>query len=401
MVEIVAAYANARLNTSSDTKSNPTVSPLLAGTFDYIKGTQKIDNSTYYMLTSGKRIKSSDLKEISKGYKLPLNRLRASSKMSGGALEMSFGVDWKMPFSVDLTGQKYTSSEGFAGYAHGVSSYNATGITITFYHTDNYSGSVNASSFPLAAAAEWSRNTSEHTVTLKITLKNAGKFYGYKATYKDNKLVISLRPKPPATLKGADIWIDAGHGGSDSGAPYAASHATYKSEKYFTLSVATRLKKKLEAAGANVYMTRTSDLYVSPAERVRMTRDRNPDLFISVHSDSSETSSPSGTSAFYYKAYGQPLAKAVQASIVQAYKNSIYISGNGISNYSDMRSRVDRGAKFYPFEVCRIEECPAILVEYGFGSNLTECRVLQSETYQNILAQATVDGISVYLRNAQ
>ena len=396
MVEITESFANARWSGTSDTKFNPTASPLLAGSFDYVTGQQTIDGATYYLLGSGKRIKSTDLKVINSGYKLPLNKLRASSS-TGGSLTMRFGVDWKIPFNVDLVGQSYTSSEGFNGNVYGVSSYNATGLAITFYHTTSYSGSVSIGSFPLLASAEWSKDAAKNTVTLKLMFKNAGKFYGWQAYFDGGELVIRLRPKPPSSLSGAVIWLDAGHGGSDPGAPYVASHATLKHEKFVTILLANKIKAKLEAAGATVYMTRTGDSYVSPQERVRQTRQRNPDMFISIHTDSHETATPSGTSAFYYRAFGKPLAKAVHDRIVQAYRNSIYVSGNGIPNYVEMRDKVDRQARFYPFEVTRIEECPAILIEYGYGSNLTECRVLQNDTYQNVLAQATVDGIKDYL----
>ena len=128
-----------------------------------------------------------------------------------------------------------------------------------------------------------------------------------------------------------------------------------------------------------------------------MTRAKNPDLFISMHTDSTETAAPSGTTAFYYHAYSQPLALAVHKRVVEAYLNKIYVAGSGISNYADMRTRVDRGTKYYPFEVTRIEECPASLIEYGFSSNLTECKVLQQDKYHEIFAQATLDGIKDFL----
>ena len=398
MVEITGAWANARWNGTSDTSYNPTASPLLAGSFDYVTGKQVMDGSTYYFLGSGKRIKSTDLKVIDNGYKLPLNKLRASSSTGTGALVMRFGVDWKIPFNVDLIGQSYTASEGFNGNVFGVKSFSATGLEIVFYHTADYSGWVSVGSFPLIASAEWYKDTAKNTVTLKLMFKDAGKFYGWQAYYEGGELVIRLRPKPPSSLKGAVIWLDPGHGGTDPGAPYVASHATLKHEKFVTILIAAKLKAKLEAAGATVYMSRTGDSYVAPGERVRQTRQRNPDMFISIHTDSTETATPSGTSAFYYRAFGRPLALAVHQRIVDLYKKSIYIPGNSISNYAEMAGKVDRGTKFYPFEVTRVEECPAILIEYGFGSNLTECRVLQSDTYQNLFAQATVDGISDWLK---
>ena len=397
MVEITSGWANARWSNTTSTSYNPMVSPLLAGSFDYVSGRQVIDGTTYYQLGSGKRVKAADLKVIDRGYKLPSNKIQAASAVSGGALVMRFGIDWKIPFQVDLTGQNYTASEGFNGQVYGISAFNATGLEIVFYHTASYSGSVNVGSFPLVSSATWSRDAAKNTVTLKLAFQNAGKFYGWQAYYEGGELVIRLRPKPPATLSGAVIWLDPGHGGSDGGAPYVVSHPTLTSEKYVNLIVANKLKAKLEAAGATVYMSRSSDVYVSLPERVRMARQRNPDMFISLHTDSFTTAAPSGTSAFYYKAFSKPLAKAVHDRIVETYKKNIYIPNNGISNYADMLTRVDRKTYYYPFEVTRMEECPAILIEYGFSSNLTECKVLQTDKYQDLFAQATLDGIKDWL----
>ena len=98
-----------------------------------------------------------------------------------------------------------------------------------------------------------------------------------------------------------------------------------------------------------------------------------------------------GTSAYYYRAYSQPLAKAIHESLVDAYKTQIY------KDKPDLFGKVSRGANFYAFRVARVEECPAILIEYGFVSNIEECQTLQNAETREILAQATVDGIKDYL----
>ena len=90
--------------------------------------------------------------------------------------------------------------------------------------------------------------------------------------------------------------------------------------------------------------------------------------------------------------YGQPLAKAIHNSIVNAYKNEIYKDQS-----SEIKNKVSRGAGFYAFRVARVEECPAILIEYGFVSNMNECQVLQTASNRDILARATVDGIKEYI----
>ena len=77
-------------------------------------------------------------------------------------------------------------------------------------------------------------------------------------------------PSPAPTpsggpLAGKIVIVDAGHGGSDSG----TSHAGVE-EKVLTLKMAQLTKQELEAAGATVVMTRTSDSWVSLYNRIAL-----------------------------------------------------------------------------------------------------------------------------------
>ncbi|MDR0532110.1 MAG: N-acetylmuramoyl-L-alanine amidase [Oscillospiraceae bacterium] len=401
MIRVKADYANCHWSGGTDTRSVPTSSPLLAGTYDYITGSTTNGGDTYYALASGKRANAKDLDVLNAGYRLPLNVLAASGENDGGAYVLCFGVNWKVPFNVTLLGQSYSSSLGFSGYTYGVSNFTATAVELTFYHTSGYSGLVNAATSALFHNAEWSKDTAKNTVTLKLSLRNPGKFYGYKASYEGGQLVLRMRPKPSPTLNGTVIYLDAGHGGSDPGMKPVASHDTMVNEKNITLAIALKLKAKLEAKGAGVVMTRTDDSSATLETRAARARAANPDLFLSLHVDSASSATSSGTTAFYYKPYGQPLAKAVHEKLVSAYKTQIYTAANYPGEYAAMQNKADHGTYFYPFLVTRIEECPAILIEYGFGTNLTECRALQKDQYQDILAQATADGIAAYLSAAQ
>ena len=86
------------------------------------------------------------------------------------------------------------------------------------------------------------------------------------------------------------------------------------------------------------------------------------------------------------------MASAAHKRIDSTYKNSIYSSAS-----SATLKKIDRGTNMYPFRVTRIEECPAVLIEYGFVSNISECKLLWSDSVQEKLAQATVDGIADYI----
>ncbi|MBR6784815.1 MAG: N-acetylmuramoyl-L-alanine amidase, partial [Clostridia bacterium] len=227
------------------------------------------------------------------------------------------------------------------------------------------------------------------TVTLSLTLAQAGKFYGFHYEYnREGMLVITISHKP-SSLKDAVILLDPGHGGIDPGAACAVKVTGFNNEKDINLSIATKVKELLEAEGATVIMTRSGDDWKSYTQRNNAVRERNPDMFISIHCDSSSTASATGTSAFYYRAYSQPLAKAVHDSLVNAYNTEIYKDKPDI--------KTDRGTNFYAFRVARVEECPAILIEYGFVSNIEECQTLQNAESRDILAKATVNGIKNYM----
>ncbi|MEE1011712.1 MAG: N-acetylmuramoyl-L-alanine amidase, partial [Acutalibacteraceae bacterium] len=244
-------------------------------------------------------------------------------------------------------------------------------------------------------SSKWTADSKKSTVTLSFELAQKGKFYGYHYEYNnDGNLVITINHKPSSSLKGYTIMLDPGHGGIDGGAPCAVSSASFGVEKNINLSIATKIKELLEAEGATVLMTRTTDKWVCYADRNAHVRNKNPDMFISVHCDSSATASAMGTSAYYYRAYSQPLAKAIHEKLVNAYKTEIYKNQD-----QSVINKVSRGANFYAFRVARVEECPAILIEYGFVSNTVECEILQTAANRDILAAATVEGIKEYINN--
>ena len=78
------------------------------------------------------------------------------------------------------------------------------------------------------------------------------------------------------------VVIDPGHGGIDGGAEGANGTV----EKELTLVFATQLSKALEATNRyKVVMTRTDDSFLRLDERVRIARQHEADLFISIHAD--------------------------------------------------------------------------------------------------------------------
>ncbi len=402
--EIIDDYVEVYPGNTSSTFSVPDCSPLLKGTVDYVNGSPvKLDGDTYYILASGlkvptlreERLASGSMGKITHisikdGYIMPKNSIKLLSCSSGGGkttivLEMNRAV----AFSAKLTGQRYSM---YNGRPVAVSSLNCTGLDFVFSDTVTAEGNF-AFMDSVIKSANWSSDEKNSTVTLSMKLANAGKFYGFHYEFNnDGNLVITVKHKPSSSLNGYTIMLDPGHGGIDPGAACAVSSSSFGNEKHINLSIAAKVKELLEAEGAKVLMTRTTDKWVCYTDRNNAVRNDDPDMFIAIHCDSSSTASAMGTSAYYYRAYGQPLAKAIHNSIVNAYKNEIYKDQS-----AEIKNKVSRGANFYAFRVARVEECPAILIEYGFVSNMNECEILQTASNRDILAQATVNGIKEYI----
>lgn len=195
----------------------------------------------------------------------------------------------------------------------------------------------------------------------------------------------STEPAFTPGLKGKIIALDAGHGGSDTG----AIGPTGVTEKGVTLRVAKALQKLLQAEGATVLMTRTTDTEVSPKKanasdveelqaRCDVGNDGNADIFISMHMDSFTNSTPSGTTGYYYtkgSKAGQRLAQYLSEGVVTAL-------GTG-----------NRGTKSCNFYVVKHTDMPATLVEMAFISNDKEEKLMNSEAGINRAAEGILNGL--------
>ena len=189
-------------------------------------------------------------------------------------------------------------------------------------------------------------------------------------------------------IQGRDITIDAGHGGNDSG----AIGPTGVMEKNVTLRIATRLQSLLEADGATVHMTRTTDTEVSPKHenatdieelqaRCDVANASGSDIFVSIHMDSFTSEAAKGTTGYYY-ADGAPesqrLADSIRASVVASLGTD------------------SRGTKTCRFYVVRHTNMPATLVEVAFISNPNEEKLLDSDDGLDKTAKAIEEGIKRY-----
>ncbi|MGG1572282.1 N-acetylmuramoyl-L-alanine amidase family protein [Fictibacillus sp. NRS-1165] len=171
--------------------------------------------------------------------------------------------------------------------------------------------------------------------------------------------------------------IDPGHGGSDVGA-IGAGYGTY--EKNVTLSTALILQQKLRAAGATVYMTRSTDTYIQLTSRPQLSNNYWVDAFVSIHYNSG-ASAGTGIETFYQR--GSQYSEL--ASLVQ----------QGVVKYTGFRNR---GYASNNLQVLRTNKRPCVLVELGFLSNKSEEKIVRTSAHQQKAAAGIAEGLNNYFR---
>lgn len=189
------------------------------------------------------------------------------------------------------------------------------------------------------------------------------------------------------------IYLDAGHGGVDSGAAYGD-----QTEKAFNLDMQNRVKAQLEAQGYQVVLTRTNDTFVDLLPRSKKANSSNADIFISIHFNASGSTAASGIETYYYQSY-----KEYPSSINGTYHNDSERLRLSSSLASAIQSQVisttgakNNGVKRNTFAVLRETTAPAVLLELGYMSNAAELNKINGASYRDQLANGIVKGINQY-----
>jgi len=182
------------------------------------------------------------------------------------------------------------------------------------------------------------------------------------------------------------IFLDAGHGGPDSGALYRNIY-----EKDINLSIVKKLEKKLKEKGAQVFLTRDGDYDLSVpytvnrkrsdlSRRSNMINRSNCDLYISIHLNADTSTTYHGAQVFYDNKIKQnkKIAETIQADL----KQYLYTT-------RDAKQKND----MYLFH--RLDK-PGVLVEIGYITNPNDRYLLMQKEYQEKVANILTNSIIRY-----
>ena len=382
-------YAETTSTASLDDTSDPTCTPQLTGSYGYVDKVTVCDNHVLLYLTSGMKLHCADTRFIVDGYRMPENTVTTEATDCTDGTTITFSQTYSTFIKMVLAPQTYY--KGYLDRIYNVQDFESEYIDILFMDTD-YCMQIAEPDFSASdviSKAEWYGNEEDNFMLMRLYLREKGNFAGYEYSKTDDGKVILTLKKKPSTLDGAVIMIDPGHGGY--GSPGTSSESgIYEEDVVFAVS--QRVAEILEGYGATVIVTRQPDEAVFLGERVEMIRENSPDVFLSIHADGADNKSWFGTHTFYYRNYSMPLADAIHNRLVSAYRSSYYTDTS-----SPEYENVDMGVKFFPYMVTRVEECPSVLVECGYLTNLSDAAFLTDSTGQDILARAIAQGVSDYL----
>lgn len=184
-----------------------------------------------------------------------------------------------------------------------------------------------------------------------------------------------------ASLEGARIAIDPGHGPGDPGD--AGPSGTLEFEA--TFAMATSLAEELRARGASPFLLRTEATDPSPAERARHANESGAEVLIALHLNAHDDPSAEGASTFYYgrenwfSQAGQRLAEAIQHELTDRL------------GLKDLRTH----AKSLP--LLRETRMPAVHVEPCFITNAAEEARIRDPSFHREMATAVADAVERFV----
>lgn len=228
------------------------------------------------------------------------------------------------------------------------------------------------------------------------------------------------------TAKPFTVVIDPGHGGIDPGAKGISGTV----EKDITLDFGRELKEKLlEKTGFRVELTRDRDVFLRLDERVRVARQHEADLLISIHADTIRVKGVRGATVYTIsdkasdniaaeiaegenkadEIAGMPLSEEVEevADILidlarrETQTLSIRVAQKVVSSLKDQVELISNPHRSAGFRVLKAPDVPSILLELGYLSNKEDEVSLRNAAWRQKVAAQLVEAIESYARIVQ
>jgi N-acetylmuramoyl-L-alanine amidase len=223
--------------------------------------------------------------------------------------------------------------------------------------------------------------TEDDVVRLTISLKHQQP-WGYSIGYKGRSLQIKIKQFPAKQkIKNMVIAIDAGHGGTNTGASGLTAGVL---EKNYTLLFAKEFQKILKRKHATVIMTRESDTTFDNKDRVLFLQQNWPDLFVSFHLNSSSRATAQGVSTYYKHVAYRPFTQALLKRLLAI---------EGLKEFGNVGN--------FNFQPIQPTEFNSSLVEVAFLSNADDEKLILDEKFRKKVATQVYKGMKDFLKKVE
>lgn len=218
------------------------------------------------------------------------------------------------------------------------------------------------------------------------------------------------------------IAVDAGHGGEDPGSSGPAGTR----EKTVTLQIAKKLATAInKEKGMKAVLIRTGDYYIALTKRFEKAREKQADLFISIHADAFHDPKVHGMSVYILSKKGATSEAA--RWLAQSENNSDLVGGVVLEDKDNILAKVlldlsqsaameasfksaqkvltelkqiqkphKKRVEKANFVVLRSPDVPSMLIETAYISNPQEEKKLNTKAFQDKLAKSIANGIKTY-----
>jgi N-acetylmuramoyl-L-alanine amidase len=219
------------------------------------------------------------------------------------------------------------------------------------------------------------------TDVVEVTISLRDKHHsGHRVIYKGNTLHVLVKHAVAGKgLRHKTIVVDAGHGGSNTGAKGVATGIL---EKEYTLLFAKALQRELTRKGAKVLMVRTTDTAIDNKDRVLWATAANPDAFISIHLNAAGRPTVRGTSTYYKHVAFSNLSQAILRQLLKVQQ---------LEEFGLIGS--------FNFQPVQPTAFPSTLVEVAFLSNPQDEAMIMKADFRKKVAKAIRKGLQQWLRN--
>jgi len=228
-------------------------------------------------------------------------------------------------------------------------------------------------------------------------------------------------PEEKRADKRFTIVIDPGHGGIDGGAE--GLNGTV--EKTITLAFARQLKERLAQGGKyDIYMTRDKDEFLRLDERVRIAREHEADLFISIHADTIRLKGIRGATVYTVSekasdAEAQALADRENLSdklagieieednqdvadiLIELIRRethnfSLKFAHSLVGELSDTVGLINNPHRSAGFRVLKAPDVPSVLIELGYLSNPEDEEQLRDPDWRGKAAESIARAVDSF-----